>query len=589
MNLFRLSTFMLYILFSLSLVDGYSQSSDSIISIKDVQKRLDTAPDEALRMLEQVKEQKQTPPFKIDWVATQIYMKKQQYRLALEYGRRTLANDSVRNNWQYYCNMCENMVNICISLRNYEEALRYANLMQEQQEKHHVPESKKYVSVETLAEVQRLMGNKEKAYALNQEATEAARRYIEDLASRGYDRPYPFLYLSLYRETRTNWLMEDELYKEALEVSLKDLQIQEELKKRVGRNFPDKIPEAVYQKIVARHAIRLATIYLYIGKKEEAEKWYRTYYENPYYQTPEGISLSIEYFQAKKDYPQVIRQANELTGMLDPADSLSPAHLQIALNLAEAYEQTNRHPEAIAQLKRCIVLRDSIELNEEKSDALEMATIYETQDKERMIDLQTNELNRNRLLLISACGAIFLLGLILYLIARNWRTTRRKNITMAKQIREQLAYSKSIEQQLTLLETHPEEQADMPDTENTTQNITGKEELLFEKFRLLISGQEMYRNPKLTRDEITTRMGINKNILSTMLQKCAGMNFTDYVNHFRLAYVLERLADSDDTIETIAEEAGFGSARNLYRVFRNKYDMSPTDYKTIVMEESRRK
>ncbi len=54
-------------------------------------------------------------------------------------------------------------------------------------------------------------------------------------------------------------------------------------------------------------------------------------------------------------------------------------------------------------------------------------------------------------------------------------------------------------------------------------------------------------------------------------------------------YVLEQLVGSNDTIEVIAENAGFGSARTLYRLFRQKYGMSPTDYKNVLLEEEKEK
>lgn len=69
-----------------------------------------------------------------------------------------------------------------------------------------------------------------------------------------------------------------------------------------------------------------------------------------------------------------------------------------------------------------------------------------------------------------------------------------------------------------------------------------------------------------------------------MLQQYAGLSFTDYINNLRLAYALELLSDSgNDTIELIAEKAGFGSSRTLYRLFRERYEMSPSDYKRIVL------
>lgn len=69
--------------------------ADSLVDIKEVQRLMASDPDQALSLLEKVKEQKQTPQFKIDWVTYQIYAAKRQYRLGIAFAKRALSNDSL--------------------------------------------------------------------------------------------------------------------------------------------------------------------------------------------------------------------------------------------------------------------------------------------------------------------------------------------------------------------------------------------------------------------------------------------------------------------------------------------------------------
>lgn len=62
--------------------------ADSLVDIKEVQRLMASDPDQALSLLEKVKEQKQTPQFKIDWVTYQIYAAKRQYRLGIAFAER---------------------------------------------------------------------------------------------------------------------------------------------------------------------------------------------------------------------------------------------------------------------------------------------------------------------------------------------------------------------------------------------------------------------------------------------------------------------------------------------------------------------
>lgn len=78
---------------------------------------------------------------------------------------------------------------------------------------------------------------------------------------------------------------------------------------------------------------------------------------------------------------------------------------------------------------------------------------------------------------------------------------------------------------------------------------------------------------------------INKSQIRSSIQKATGLGIVAYLNNIRLELALEQLANTNDTIEAIADETGFGSARSFYRIFKDKYGMTPNDYRLLVTKK----
>jgi transcriptional regulator GlxA family with amidase domain len=65
--------------------------------------------------------------------------------------------------------------------------------------------------------------------------------------------------------------------------------------------------------------------------------------------------------------------------------------------------------------------------------------------------------------------------------------------------------------------------------------------------------------------------------LSRLFNEHAGMSVTDYVNRMRVALARELLTGSRLDLETVAERAGFGSARQLRRTWARFHDAPPSE------------
>lgn len=63
-----------------------------------------------------------------------------------------------------------------------------------------------------------------------------------------------------------------------------------------------------------------------------------------------------------------------------------------------------------------------------------------------------------------------------------------------------------------------------------------------------------------------------------------GQTFLQFVNGYRLARATQLLTETDEPIEQIAFDSGFNNRRTFNRVFRDEYEMSPSDFRRASRE-----
>lgn len=89
-----------------------------------------------------------------------------------------------------------------------------------------------------------------------------------------------------------------------------------------------------------------------------------------------------------------------------------------------------------------------------------------------------------------------------------------------------------------------------------------------------------YTNPMLSRKELAEQAGLTQDALGKLIRSEKGVSVRTYINSFRLEEARKILgSDSTEGIAEMAVRLGFGTARTLQRAFRERYDMSPTQYR----------
>lgn len=84
---------------------------------------------------------------------------------------------------------------------------------------------------------------------------------------------------------------------------------------------------------------------------------------------------------------------------------------------------------------------------------------------------------------------------------------------------------------------------------------------------------------EITLEGMASDLGVSKYILSRMFAKTFHCNFSKYVNGVRLNYASSALENSQDSITNIALDCGFESQRTFNRVFKERYKLTPREYR----------
>jgi AraC-like DNA-binding protein len=89
-----------------------------------------------------------------------------------------------------------------------------------------------------------------------------------------------------------------------------------------------------------------------------------------------------------------------------------------------------------------------------------------------------------------------------------------------------------------------------------------------------------YRREGLTLAALAADLGLGEATLRSLINQHLGYrNFNDFLHHHRLQEAASRLTSEGLPILTIALECGYGSIGPFNRAFRQRFGMTPTEYR----------
>lgn len=100
-----------------------------------------------------------------------------------------------------------------------------------------------------------------------------------------------------------------------------------------------------------------------------------------------------------------------------------------------------------------------------------------------------------------------------------------------------------------------------------------------ERSREILNFMHEHYREKLTVEDISKHIGISRNECFRCFKQFMGKNPIEYLNNYRLLKSAQMLKETEKSIEEISAECGFTSASFFGKVFKEKYEKTPLQFR----------
>lgn len=302
------------------------------------------------------------------------------------------------------------------------------------------------------------------------------------------------------------------------------------------------------------------------GNEQEAEQFRKEMMH--WYEISHDRSQTMTVFTTDADCKLLTGRYDEACTVLDTLVSMAERHnnwgeiANFTYSLAVAQSKCGRNDQAVGTFTRFAEAKDSAAVQDCREQIDELIKKYELNEllwKERR--------TRYRLSLAMAAVILLLLTVIFYIFyARNLLL---KNRALYKKVLE--------------MDKKTEEEA-----EHNINSDNSPLALIFSKVNSALKEDKVFRNPSLNRDLLASQVGTNSKYLADAVREYSdGRTVNDLINWWRLREASALLHDTPQmSITEVGEEAGFGSSQTFFRLFKEHFGMTPSEYRKVAFNTS---
>lgn len=548
--------------------------------------------DKATQIMKELRKRNTYSQFRMDLTEGDLYFNTGRYLQALKFYKRVLESDSVRNNDKEYMEQVHRMISCYDCLHDETRKANYVRLLLQKAEQCGNMEMKS-IALFNMGKMVYYQEDKPRGYQMIKEAISLMKQ-----------TNYKYKYDNLRYNYNSLLIMQqrDKRYEDALQTlqELENVVTEATHEEPAIENLAEKEMKTMY----AQRAVLLSRL----GRIKEANKAYQTWEAIGKAYTKDDY-LIIPYLMDRKQYDKVIEMYTPREAFLYAnKDTINYHMVAVKRSLAKAYEGKGQYKLASRYYDALAILTDSLKVREQKSSAIELATVYETHEREAELHEQTERVKIRNVMLFSSGIVLMILLVLLVRNTQYTRTIREKNVGMSTTIQKLLAYRDNLyktEEELATLKAEnarlsrpslastpatdeqddagqESEQEEDPQVESTPF-ISDKEmeenTALFRKLDRIVTTEKLFTQQDFSREGLMKCIGVGKNRIIRILKQNADTDSTEYISNKRLEYAVELLKEHPEyNIAIVAEQCGI-SVSTFNRTFKNKYKMTPNEYR----------
>lgn len=330
------------------------------------------------------------------------------------------------------------------------------------------------------------------------------------------------------------------------------------------------------------------------GKTAEAVRNYANYMSTDFGKSLEGRINGCDYLVSARRYSEAADNYTELDQFIRDWGydyDLETIGKNLLPKLRANYH-AGRIDSALRVAMQISEVYDTALVRQKRSESAKLATIYDTQGKERQIAEQRAQNHFVSAISMALAALVLLVMAFALYIFLPWRITQRRNRILVRQITEAVEYKdkyRALKQAQNSNETTEpiETKADTPEPKPVSSEISISDftaltdEQLFLCLRDLIENEKLFLQSDFGRQTLIDRTGLSKErIGAAFSQGSDSASLPAYVRELRLDYAVRLMNEKPElNVEQVSMANGFTSTDTFTRNFRAKYGMTPTTYK----------
>ncbi len=232
---------------------------------------------------------------------------------------------------------------------------------------------------------------------------------------------------------------------------------------------------------------------------------------------------------------------------------------------------SQRYDSAAHCYYKYILLHDSVETGLNANLLNEFNTLFKVNELKA-----EQRLLYNRLFLVSLATALLTTSVLLLVVYT--RRLRKKNRSLYDVIQNDLRLNNARKRHLAILKQEEQLYEELP-----------RDVQIYNRLCLLMQEKQLFRDPNCSNVMLANELGTNRTYLAEAVKIHEnGATVLEYINGLRLEYAAQLLSSPTSwRIADVEIMAGFNSRTTFYRLFKEKYGLSATEYQSIAVEKQK--